>query len=84
MHVHPVCMHHVHIVYRSQVFSSACSGVEIQCTQYMQVHVHPTHAQRQYLHAHPLLRLCVCAESVLSLGVCENRDGWLVAWGFCG
>ena len=22
--------------------------------------------------------------SVLSLGVCENRDGWLVAWGFCG
>ena len=22
------------------------------------------------------------AESVLSLGVCENRDGWLVAWGF--
>ena len=27
---------------------------------------------------------CVCAASVLSLGVCENRDGWLVAWGFCG
>ena len=26
----------------------------------------------------------VCAESVLSLGVCENRDGWLVAWGLCG
>ena len=24
------------------------------------------------------------AASVLSLGVCENRDGWLVAWGFCG
>ena len=24
------------------------------------------------------------AESVLSLGVCENRDGWLVAWGLCG
>ena len=23
-------------------------------------------------------------ESVLSLGVCENRDGWLVAWGFVG
>ena len=21
---------------------------------------------------------------VLSLGVCENRDGWLVAWGLCG
>ena len=20
----------------------------------------------------------------LSLGVCENRDGWLVAWGLCG
>ena len=19
-----------------------------------------------------------------ALGVCENRDGWLVAWGFCG
>ena len=27
---------------------------------------------------------CLCAESVLSLGVCENRDGWLVAWGLCG
>ena len=26
----------------------------------------------------------LCAASVLSLGVCENRDGWLVAWGFCG
>ena len=26
----------------------------------------------------------LCAESVLSLGVCENRDGWLVAWGLCG
>ena len=25
-----------------------------------------------------------CAASVLSVGVCENRDGWLVAWGFCG
>ena len=24
------------------------------------------------------------AASVLSVGVCENRDGWLVAWGFCG
>ena len=24
------------------------------------------------------------AESVLSLGECENRDGWLVAWGLCG
>ena len=23
-------------------------------------------------------------ESVLSLRVCENRDGWLVAWGLCG
>ena len=22
--------------------------------------------------------------SMLSVGVCENRDGWLVAWGFCG
>ena len=29
--------------------------------------------------------LCwLCAESVLSLGVCENRDGWLVAWDLCG
>ena len=29
--------------------------------------------------------LCwLCAESVLILGVCENRDGWLVAWGLCG
>ena len=27
---------------------------------------------------------CWCAESVLSLGVCEKRDGWLVAWGMCG
>ena len=26
----------------------------------------------------------LCAESVLSLGVCENRDGRLVAWGLCG
>ena len=26
----------------------------------------------------------MCAESVLILGVCENRDGWLVAWGLCG
>ena len=26
----------------------------------------------------------LCAESVLSLGVRENRDGWLVAWGLCG
>ena len=26
--------------------------------------------------------MCMCAESVLSLGVCENRDGWLAAWGF--
>ena len=26
----------------------------------------------------------LCAASVLSVGVCENRDGWLVAWGFCG
>ena len=26
----------------------------------------------------------LCAESVLSLGVCENRDGWLFAWGLCG
>ena len=25
-----------------------------------------------------------CPESVLSLGVCENRDGWLVAWGCVG
>ena len=25
-----------------------------------------------------------CGESVLSLCVCENRDGWLVAWGLCG
>ena len=24
------------------------------------------------------------AESVLSLGVCEDCDGWLVAWGLCG
>ena len=24
------------------------------------------------------------AEFVLSLGVCDNRDGWLVAWGLCG
>ena len=24
------------------------------------------------------------AESVLSLGVCGNRDGSLVAWGLCG
>ena len=31
-----------------------------------------------------LVVCCVCAESVLSLGVCENRNGWLVAWGFCG
>ena len=23
------------------------------------------------------------ATGVLSLGVCENRVGWLVAWGFC-
>ena len=21
---------------------------------------------------------------MLSVGVCENRDGWLVAWGLCG
>ena len=27
-----------------------------------------------------LVVCCVCAES----GVCENRDGWLVAWGFVG
>ena len=26
-----------------------------------------------------LVVCCVCAESG-----CENRDGWLVAWGFCG
>ena len=25
----------------------------------------------------------MCAASVLSLGVCGNRDGWLVAWGVC-
>ena len=25
-----------------------------------------------------------CGESVLSLCVCENCDGWLVAWGLCG
>ena len=24
------------------------------------------------------------AEPLLILGVCENRDGWLVAWGLCG
>ena len=24
------------------------------------------------------------AEPMLILGVCENRDGWLVAWGLCG
>ena len=23
-------------------------------------------------------------ECVLGLCVCDNRDGWLVAWGFCG
>ena len=28
-----------------------------------------------------MLVVCrVCADS----GVCENRDGWLVAWGLCG
>ena len=26
-----------------------------------------------------LVVCCVCAASG-----CENRDGWLVAWGFCG
>ena len=26
----------------------------------------------------------VSAASMLSLSVCETRDGWLVAWGFCG
>ena len=26
----------------------------------------------------------VCAVSVLSLGVCETRDGWLAAWSLCG
>ena len=26
----------------------------------------------------------MCAESVLSLGVCENRDGWLVERGLYG
>ena len=30
------------------------------------------------------LQFWLCAESVLSLGVCENCDGWLVAWGLCG
>ena len=29
------------------------------------------------------IQRCI-AESVLSLGVCENRDGWLVAWGLRG
>ena len=30
-------------------------------------------------------RLCwLCAESVLSLDMCENHVGWLVAWGLCG
>ena len=34
---------------------------------------------------HVPLQLCwLSAVSVLSLGVCENRDGWLVAWGLCG
>ena len=32
----------------------------------------------------PTMKCWLCAESVLSLGVCENRDGWLVAWGLCG
>ena len=32
----------------------------------------------------PTFHVWLCAESVLSLGVCENRDGWLVAWGLCG
>ena len=32
-----------------------------------------------------MLVVCrVCAESVLSLGVCENRHDWLVAWRLCG
>ena len=29
--------------------------------------------------------LCwLCGECVLGLYVCDNRDGWLVAWGLCG
>ena len=31
-----------------------------------------------------LAMLVVCRVCVLSLGVCGNRDGWLVAWGLCG
>ena len=28
--------------------------------------------------------LCLlCGECVLGLCVCDNRDGWLVAWGLC-
>ena len=44
------------------------------------MHPHKPHATSQPSRSSHTLS----AESVLSLSVCENRDGWLVAWGFCG
>ena len=32
----------------------------------------------------PQISPCVPRKPSCSLGMCENRDGWLVAWGLCG
>ena len=36
--------------------------------------------RRAGLHCLPTYHVHAC----IFMGVCENRDGWLVAWGFCG
>ena len=46
-------------------------GMSTSRTSYLIPRRSPTSAVRVY-------------ELLKSVGVCENRDGWLVAWGFCG